>query len=269
MEPADPETLTHYYSSHAEPYEQMWAQALLPASIQLVERLPMAGARRVLDLGAGVGALLPTLTARAPGALVVAADRSPGMLRRATPASPRLLADACELPIADAAFDVVVMAFMLFHVPRPDRALAAVRRALRPGGTLGVTTWGRQTDVPAVAAWNEELDAAGVAPADPMPALHDRIDTTDKLRGLLAGAGFDPVSVGLVAWADHPDPAAFFRRHAAMGMTGRRLATISDPALRAQVLERIRARLAVLGPDDFRDDSEVLAAVGTARSMTP
>jgi ubiquinone/menaquinone biosynthesis C-methylase UbiE len=43
------------------------------------------------------------------------------MLRRTPNGYPRTIADAARLPFKTASYDVVVMAFVLFHVPSPRR----------------------------------------------------------------------------------------------------------------------------------------------------
>ena len=44
--------------------------------------------------------------------------------------------DAHELPFADASFDTVVCTLSLCNIPDPDRAVAEMKRVLRPGGRL-------------------------------------------------------------------------------------------------------------------------------------
>jgi SAM-dependent methyltransferase len=75
------------------------------------------------------------------GADVVAVDISPRMveLARGRGVDARV-GDAQELPFAAGEFDCAVAAWMLYHVPDPERALAELARVLRPGSRLVAVT---------------------------------------------------------------------------------------------------------------------------------
>jgi SAM-dependent methyltransferase len=96
---------------------------------------------RVLEVGCGEGELAERLTAAVRH--VVAIDQSTRMveLTRARGVDARV-ADVQELPFPDHTFDVVLAAWMLYHVPDIDRGLAEITRVLRPGGRLVATTNG-------------------------------------------------------------------------------------------------------------------------------
>jgi SAM-dependent methyltransferase len=99
----------------------------------LLELLAVRPGERVLDLGCGDGALTERLVAA--GASVVGIDAAPDMVRAARARGLEVrLVDAHELDLV-AAFDAVLSNAALHWMKRdPDRVLAGVARALRPGG---------------------------------------------------------------------------------------------------------------------------------------
>lgn len=102
-----------------------------------------AGPGRVLEVGCGTGLFAQRAAAENPGVRVIATDLSERFVAltrdRGVAAE---VADVQRLPFGDGAFDVVAAMWMLYHVPDLDRALAEVRRVLRPGGTFVAATNG-------------------------------------------------------------------------------------------------------------------------------
>jgi SAM-dependent methyltransferase len=97
---------------------------------------------RVLEIGCGNGSNFERYAA---SATVIATDYSEHMLKPAREAAEGAdatievqSADAMRLPFDDASFDAVVSSLVLCSVPAQERALAELRRVLRPGGQLRV-----------------------------------------------------------------------------------------------------------------------------------
>jgi SAM-dependent methyltransferase len=78
------------------------------------------------------------LLARRPGLRIVALDRAADMVARARARVTTVRADAHDLPFPTSAFDVAFARLVTRHLIDPVRALAEMRRVLRPGGRLVV-----------------------------------------------------------------------------------------------------------------------------------
>lgn len=94
--------------------------------------------RRVLDAGAGLGIVAAEM-ARMSSALVVALDYS-WWVGRIEPEAHPVQGDLMQLPFADQTFDTVVCLEVLEHTLEPEMVVAEIRRVLRPGGELLLST---------------------------------------------------------------------------------------------------------------------------------
>lgn len=107
----------------------------------LVARVPVESARRVVDLGCGPGTLTATLLDRWPDATVVGIDSSPAMLARAaTLGHPGRLdfeaGDAAGWSAAAGTVDVIIANAVLQWLPDHVRLLPGWAAALRRPGAL-------------------------------------------------------------------------------------------------------------------------------------
>ncbi|MFJ9696032.1 methyltransferase domain-containing protein [Kitasatospora sp. NPDC101183] len=102
---------------------------------------------RVLEAGCGVGAQTVHLLTAGPDMRLTAMDLSADSLARArdrvSAQAPGaditwVHGDLHRLPFPEASFDHVFLCFVLEHLADPVAALAALRRVLRPGGTITV-----------------------------------------------------------------------------------------------------------------------------------
>jgi len=254
--------LAERYSQRAEAYDKFWSPVIRPAGERLISQLPMKAATSIIDVGTGAGALLPAIRQAAPSATVLGVDRSDGMLRLARERHVGWLAlmDVQKLALDANRFDVAVVAFVLFHLPTPERCLGEINRVLKPGGAVGTVTWGAERTPAAGAIWDEELEAAGAHFID-LPATDNRecCDDAAKVRDLLEQSGFLATRVWSEAIEHRWRPEAYFEYQ--MRSTSRLRLQSLDEDDRQACLSRIRKRLSATDDEQYTYSGEVVMAI--------
>ncbi len=136
----------------------------------------------VLDVGSGDGAAASYLAAGC--ASLTCVDANPQMIAAAKerlaehPHVRTQVADAQELPFADASFDAALLFHTLTFVERPIGAMAQCARVLRPGGRLVVLTLDEHEQTRITSPYGERH-----------PGFSPR-----ALRSLIARSGLEPLS---------------------------------------------------------------------------
>ena len=132
---------------------EMWtsftptAMFTTPVAGQLVKFAGVTSGENVLDVGTGTGVV--AITAARAGARVTGLDLTPELLDQARQNAriaqvPHIVwteGDAENLPYPDASFDVVVSQFGHMFAPRPEIAVAEMRRVLKSVGRVAFATW--------------------------------------------------------------------------------------------------------------------------------
>jgi demethylmenaquinone methyltransferase/2-methoxy-6-polyprenyl-1,4-benzoquinol methylase len=110
----------------------------------VVDRVAAARPQRVLDVATGPAGIALAVAART-GAQVVGVDLNEPMLRAGAANVQRAgrrgqmglaVANAGQLPFADASFDAVIFSYLLRYVDDPAATVAELARCLRPGGAM-------------------------------------------------------------------------------------------------------------------------------------
>lgn len=131
------------YTVRAKDFDTQSMLKLSPvelASLQPFQALPDDAL--ILEIGCGDGRFGIELMRR--GHRVIETDIAPGSVEKvrdvAVEAQPGrggfAVVDAEDLPFTESAFDAVYMVATLHHLPDPQKAMAEIRRVLKPGGLL-------------------------------------------------------------------------------------------------------------------------------------
>jgi ubiquinone/menaquinone biosynthesis C-methylase UbiE len=175
--------------------------------------------RRVLETACGTGILTRQLDAALPPpAAIVATDLNEGMLaiaRRGAPLRRAVewrTADAAALSFEPGTFDAVVCQFGMMFVPDKLAAAREARRVLATGGRFVFNVWDRieENSFARVA----HATVASFFEAEP-PKFYEipfGFHDVDRIRRMLADAGFTDVRVERVSLTVQAESAAFLAK---------------------------------------------------------
>ncbi|MDH6215478.1 class I SAM-dependent methyltransferase [Streptomyces pseudovenezuelae] len=201
-----PRDLRDFYEDPSVPVASGAPRSLRQARMLAAALGPVSGRPcTVLDIGCGDGTAAATAAPLLAGHRLIGVDWSQDALRRARTRLPDTVRGELTgggLPFGAGSADAVLFSEVVEHLVDPDAALDEIRRVLRPGGHLMLST-------PNLAAWyNRGLLLAGVQPVFSEVSLraihgrpgsevvgHLRLYTARALREFVAASGFTVVEL--------------------------------------------------------------------------
>jgi ubiquinone/menaquinone biosynthesis C-methylase UbiE len=179
-------------------YEQYWGEQIAPAVTGLLAAAALRPGEDVLDTACGTGLVtLPAAAAVGPGGRVLATDLAPRMVASLDErvAAAGLVNVTTEVVGAEALdhdgeFDVALCGLGLMYVPDPAAALAAMHRALRPGGRVAVSVWGERRRC----GWAGIFPIVDARVSSDVCPLFFALGNPGALRATLERAGFTDVA---------------------------------------------------------------------------
>lgn len=251
----------------APDYDQSGVSFFAPIAARLVAAVHPRPGERCLDMGCGRGAVTRLLLEHVgPSGEVVGADLSTEMVRHAAgevPGARFVVADATEPP--GSGWDVVTAGLVVFFLPDPVAALRAWYEVLRPGGRVGISTFGPQD--PVWASVDQVLQPYLPAQDPRSREAMARFRTTEGVQALLREAGFADVTTEAatlpVVFADADQWWAFSQS------TGQRRAWAAvpegeRPAVRARCEELLQAARRADGAYEAAQEVRVTAGARPA-----
>jgi ubiquinone/menaquinone biosynthesis C-methylase UbiE len=209
-------------TTFTEIYERVLVGPLFrPFAEQLVARLALRPGDRLIDVAAGTGIVARIARERlGPEARIVGVDVAPAMLAVARAVDPTIdwrAGNAASLPVAAAEqFTVLTCHQGLQFMPDKAAAIREMRRALAPGGRVGIATWRSLQELPRML----ELNAIAERHVGQVVDSRHSFGDANALQRLLSDGGFSDISVETVTHDVQFAEGALFARLNAMAVIG-------------------------------------------------
>src|SRR5215831_6866117 len=206
--------MAELFNAMVDAYET-WAE---PLSARLAKvalgRTTVSAGDRVLDIGAGTGAL--TLQAAALGARVTAIDLSSAMVARLTqrlapyPECKALVMDGQALTFEESTFDAAFSILSTTLLPDWGAGLDEAVRVVRPGGWLGIVHWANPESADIFTILSRALKNLPIPAGSPDAPKLTTLMSAHELRAALEARGCELKEVErLDAPSPLPPPETF------------------------------------------------------------
>jgi SAM-dependent methyltransferase len=279
---ADPKESVRQEWLGAAPAWKKWYSQLAFQSRQATELVVQGAAlspgMHVLDLASGSGEPALSLSAAVgPEGRVTATDLIREMLEIAEEnAAARNIknivfraADAEQLPFPAGLFDRVTCRFGIMFVPDIQKALAEMRRVLKPGGRVSFITWGSIEENPLFSTMLRPFLKYVEVPPPPPDAPHVfRFADENRLANVITAAGFQDVRVTKhkINWAWPGTPEEAWQGGSELAAPFKRIIAATPPDKRELAIHE-----AIEGFRRFYDGQSVNipATINSATAATP
>jgi ubiquinone/menaquinone biosynthesis C-methylase UbiE len=186
---------TQSYFTDGAAYDRLMGRWSRAAGEVFLDWLSLPPGLCWLDVGCGTGVFTELLLERCQAQSASAVDPAADQIAyaRTKPANKLVdfrLADAQSLPFDDRTFDAAAMALVMSFIPDAAKAVAEMKRVVKPGGTIGTYVWDFLGNASPPQPLRTAVEAMGY-PVPPMPGHHN--SQLEKLRGYFAGAALDEV----------------------------------------------------------------------------
>jgi len=259
---------TKSFFTDGEAYQRMMGQWSRVAGEVFLDWLDLPRGLHWADIGCGTGAFTQLLVDRCAPREVSAVDPSADQIAfaRTTPAAKTVdfrVGDAQALPFGDREFDAAGMALVITFIADPAKALAEMKRVVKPGGTIATYVWDFINGGSPQQPLREAIEATGVT------VVHMQGHENSKreaLGRLFNAASLDAPETRMIEIeVSYPDFDSYWESQTALANT-----TVQYlRKMGAADVERVKARLREHLPKDSAGRIAYKARASAAKGRVP